>query len=197
MVSSFPEKDRIDKSQLPELEVDLFLPCAQPYSIDHHNAGRVSARIISPGANAAITDQAEQILFQRGILSVPDFAANCGGVLGSSMKLTGLGDGYIRSFLEQNISRQMEWLTKLAEKENCPVAVSTRRIAMERFQAIKAAAERKDITSRITSYVLEIYRSGLIPPLLTAPLARWYFSKKLGAKVKEPSPSFSVCLPAQ
>lgn len=179
VVNTFPEGDRIDKSRLPELDVDIFLPCAQPHSINRHNAGRVSARIISPGANVPITDEAEQILFQRGILSVPDFVANCGGVLGSSMKLTNLGEGYIKHFLEHNIGQQMDWLIQSAEKEKSPVAVFARKVAMERFRVVKAAAERRDITTRVFNYALEIYRSGIIPPLLTAPFARWYFNKRL------------------
>ena len=48
------------------VEVDLLCPCANSRSITVDNAGRVVARVISPGANAPTTAEAEQIPFHRG-----------------------------------------------------------------------------------------------------------------------------------
>ncbi len=186
VVNIYPEGKKIDKSQLAELDVDIFLPCAQPFSINKHNASRILAKIICPGANAPITDDAEQILFQRGILSVPDFVANCGGVLGSSMKHAHLREDYIRRLLEQTIGEQTTWVIESAAKENLPPSAFARKVAMERFMMVKAAAEKNGITNRFFNYALKLYRKGLIPPMLTTPIAYRYFKRRLNSQ-KGPS----------
>lgn len=177
-VELYPKGEQIDKGRLAELDVDIFSPCAQSYSINSDNANRVLARIISPGANVPITDEAEQILFDKGILIVPDFVANCGGVLGSSMKRTGLKEAYIRRFLEQKIGEQVAEVIKAAEKENVIPRIYAERIAEERFLRAKAAAEKRNIAGRAFSFALELYRKGIIPYWLITPIASGYFEKR-------------------
>lgn len=72
-----------------DLECDIFVPAAQPDVITEDNADRVKCRIILQGANIPCTAGAEQILHDRGILSVPDFVANAGGVICGSVEYHG------------------------------------------------------------------------------------------------------------
>lgn len=178
VVCEFAGGEKIDKSRLAKLQVDIFCPCAQSYSINAANAHQVRARIISPGANVPTTDEAETILFQRGIITVPDFVANCGGVLGSSMKRTGLKEDYIRRFLEHKIGEQVIRVIEAAKKEGVAPQVYAERIAEERFLREKAAAEKRSFTGRAFSFALELYRKGIIPYWLVTPIASGYFEKK-------------------
>jgi glutamate dehydrogenase (NAD(P)+) len=177
-VKFYKEADQIEKKELLELEVDLLCPCANSYSINADNAGRVAARVISPGANIPTTTEAEQILFQSGILSIPDFMANCGGVLGASMWRTGLKDGFIRHFLEYKVGEQVTEVIEAAEKENIPCGVYAQRIAEDRFLRAKAAAEKRNITSGAFSFALGLYRRGIIPYQLVTPFAPRYFKNR-------------------
>jgi len=179
VVKFFPRGDKVDNSRLSELNVDILSPCAQSDSITSNNASRVAARIICPGANAPTTPEAESILFQRGILSIPDFVANCGGVLGISMKRTGLKEDFVRGFLEQKIGQQVTKVIQAAEKENVIPRVCAERIAKERFLRAKAAAEKRNIVGRAFNFALELYRRGIIPYQLVTPIAAPYFRKKL------------------
>ena len=178
VVNEFARGEKIDKSRLAELDVDIFCPCAQSYSINSDNANRVLARIISPGANVPLTAEAEQILFDKGILIVPYFVANCGGVLGSSMKRTGLKEDYIRRFLEQKIGEQVTKVIESAEGEKVIPRVYAERIAEERFLRTKALAEKRSITARAFNFALELYRKGIIPYQVVTPIASGYFEKK-------------------
>lgn len=178
VVNLFPTGEKVERSRLPEMDVDIFSPCAQPYSITSDNAGRVTARIVCPGANVPITAEAEPILLQRGILSIPDFVANCGGVLGISMKRSGLKEDYITRFLTQKIGEQVTKIIQAAEKENIIPRVYAERIAEERFLRVKAAAEKKDIISRTLNLALELYRNGTIPYRLVTPIAPRYFERR-------------------
>lgn len=178
VVNLFRKGEKIDKSQLAELDVDIFSPCAQSYSITSDNASRVTARIVCPGANFPVTPEAELILLQKGILFIPDFMANCGGVLGSTMKRTGLKEDYIRHFLERKIGEQVTEIIEVAEKDNVTLGVYAQKIAEERFLRAKAAAEKRNITGRAFNFALEQYRRGIIPYQLVTPLAPRYFEKK-------------------
>ncbi|MBN1635851.1 MAG: Glu/Leu/Phe/Val dehydrogenase [Deltaproteobacteria bacterium] len=71
------------------LPMDILIPGARPYVIDAKNVDIIQARIISSIANIPITDDAEDILYQRGIFSVPDFISNAGGVLVAIVDILG------------------------------------------------------------------------------------------------------------
>jgi len=178
LVKFFPRGEKLDRTRLAELDVDIFCPCAHSDSINMNNAARLAARIVCPGANAPIAPGAEQILFQRGILSVPDFVANCGGVLGISMKRAGIKEDHIRRFLEQTIGDQATQVIEAAEKDNIIPRVYAERIAEKRFSKAKAAAERRTVTGKAFNLALELYRKGVVPYQLVTPVALWYFGRR-------------------
>jgi len=62
------------------VEADVLVPAAIENVIRGDNAGRVRARLVVEGANGPTTPEAEKILFERGVLVVPDVLANAGGV---------------------------------------------------------------------------------------------------------------------
>jgi len=110
VVQDSPWGEKIQRNELLTLDVDVLSPCARHHSISAQNAGQVSARVISAGANIPTTAEAEEILFQRGILCLPDFVSNCGGVFGGSMAYTGLSPGLIRNFITQRIGKRISWI---------------------------------------------------------------------------------------
>jgi glutamate dehydrogenase (NAD(P)+) len=178
VVKFFPRGEKLDRTRLAELDVDIFCPCAHSDSINMNNAARLAARIVCPGANAPIAPEAEQILFQRGILAVPDFVADCGGVLGISMKRAGINEDHIRRFLERTIGDQATQLIEAAEKDNITPRVYAEKIAEQRFSRAKAAAEKRTIMGKTFNLALELYRKGIIPYQLVTPVALWYFGRR-------------------
>jgi glutamate dehydrogenase len=65
-----------------EQEVDILIPAALENQITEENVDRISAkaRIIAEGANGPTTPEADARIRERGILLIPDFLANAGGV---------------------------------------------------------------------------------------------------------------------
>ena len=80
-VVGFKKADAVASEQLLELPVTVLVPAAIENQITEQNAGRVRARLITEGANAAISPEADPILHERGIFVVPDIIANAGGVI--------------------------------------------------------------------------------------------------------------------
>ena len=64
-------------------ECDLLMPCALGSVITGNNADKIKAKYISEGANYPTTPEGDEILNKKGILVIPDFLANSGGVIGS------------------------------------------------------------------------------------------------------------------
>jgi glutamate dehydrogenase (NAD(P)+) len=68
------------REELFELECDVLVPGARPDSITGAVAERLQCAVLSPGANAPYTPDAIEALHRRGILALPDFVSNSGGV---------------------------------------------------------------------------------------------------------------------
>ena len=68
------------RDALFELECDVLVPGARPDSITPAVAARVRCAVVAPGANVPYAPGAVELLHRRGILAVPDFLSNSGGV---------------------------------------------------------------------------------------------------------------------
>jgi glutamate dehydrogenase (NAD(P)+) len=68
------------REELFELECDVLVPGARPDSITRDVAERVRCAVVAPGANIPYGPGAVAVLHRRGIVAVPDFVSNSGGV---------------------------------------------------------------------------------------------------------------------
>jgi glutamate dehydrogenase (NAD(P)+) len=75
-----PDWDEVSNNELMELECDILVPAAIENQITHHNAPKIKAKMVVEGANGPTTNEADDILRDRGIAVVPDILANAGGV---------------------------------------------------------------------------------------------------------------------
>jgi len=88
-VTEFAGGESIAGDALLDVACDIFVPAARPDVIRADNVDRVTARLILPGANIGVTFEAERILHDRGVLVVPDFIANAGGVICAAVEYHG------------------------------------------------------------------------------------------------------------
>jgi len=65
-----------------EQDVDILVPAALENQINEDTVGRIQDRVkvVAEGANGPTTPEADAVLAERGILIIPDFLANAGGV---------------------------------------------------------------------------------------------------------------------
>jgi glutamate dehydrogenase (NAD(P)+) len=88
-VSEFPGGESVPGSALIGLDCDIWVPAARPDVFTGANAGEVRAKVIVQGANIPATAEAEGIFHDRGIMVIPDFIANAGGVICGAVEYAG------------------------------------------------------------------------------------------------------------
>ncbi|GAB2960820.1 Glu/Leu/Phe/Val dehydrogenase [Hymenobacter coalescens] len=77
----YPGAESLDDSaQLLEYKCDVLLPAALENQIHEGNAARIKAKVVAEGANGPVTQAAELILLERGVVVLPDLYLNAGGV---------------------------------------------------------------------------------------------------------------------
>jgi glutamate dehydrogenase (NAD(P)+) len=179
VVELYHAAELVDREKLLELPVDILCPCARWNSLNIYNAPRISAKVICPGANNPVTPEAEHALFQRGVLCLPDFVTNCGGVLGGTMEFASVDKENIKAFIDRYLQTRLASLLHEARSTNkVPREVATS-FALRRSARIAQSAERPTPISRLFNLGLECYRRGWIPGRLVAALSLRYFKKIL------------------
>src|SRR4029079_10431015 len=69
------------------MELDVLAPCAAGGLIDDAIAQSIDCRGVSGAANSPLTDRSvARTLLERDIVYVPDFLANCGGLIHVSLE---------------------------------------------------------------------------------------------------------------
>jgi glutamate dehydrogenase (NAD(P)+) len=87
--------NEISNEELLELECDVLVPAALENVITRKNAGNINTKIIAELANGPTTPDADQTIFKKGVLMIPDFLCNAGGVTVSYFEMV---QGYYRYF---------------------------------------------------------------------------------------------------
>ena len=72
-----------------DIPCDIWIPAARPDVIHVDNVARLQTRIFAEGANIPCSVEAEQALAARGVLVLPDFIANAGGVICAAIEYRG------------------------------------------------------------------------------------------------------------
>ncbi len=93
-VQAYKEADKITNEELLELDVDVIIPAALENQITEKNADKIKAKIVLELANGPVTPGADRMLFEKGILDMPDFLVNSGGVIVSYFEWTQNRQGY-------------------------------------------------------------------------------------------------------
>jgi glutamate dehydrogenase (NAD(P)+) len=79
----------IPNDSLVAVPCDIWIPAARPDALRADNVGRLNCRLVVQGANVPVTHDAERVMHERGVISVPDFIANAGGVIAAAVEYDG------------------------------------------------------------------------------------------------------------
>lgn len=108
-----------DREAILDIPCDVWIPAARPDVIRADNIDRLDTRMVAPGANIAVTAEAEQLLHQRGVLCLPDFIVNAGGVICAAMEYQGAGASSAFQAIEDKLRNNVQAVLELSERKQC------------------------------------------------------------------------------
>ena len=137
-VVGFPAAMPISTEQLLHTECEILIPAALENQLTARIAGGVRARIVGEAANGPTTPEADQILFDRGVLVLPDILASAGGVTVSYFEWVQNLSGYywseeeVNQKLEMDIVRAFHRVYTMSRERRMPMRSAAFMVAVKR-----------------------------------------------------------------
>jgi len=129
----------VDNSTIFDLDIDIYAPCALGATVNTDSIAKMRCPVIAGAANNQLADENVHgpMLVQKGIIYVPDFLINAGGIINISIELDGYNRERALNTVAKIYNRTLE-IFDLAEKENIHTQLAAMRIAEKRIQDIAA-----------------------------------------------------------
>ena len=113
-VRDFPDGTAATDADLVAVECEIWVPAARPDVFTTDNAADVQAKVVAQGANIPATAEAETIFHERGILVLPDFIANAGGVICGAVEYGGGTEREAFDVIEEKIRANTREVLRVA-----------------------------------------------------------------------------------
>jgi glutamate dehydrogenase (NAD(P)+) len=104
-VVDYADAQRLERDAVVGVECDIWIPAARPDVVNEDNVKRLKTRLVVEGANIPFTPGAERYLHEQGVLCVPDFIANAGGVICAAMEYAGASESAVLAVIEEKLRR--------------------------------------------------------------------------------------------
>ena len=127
--------------ELVGVDCDIWIPAARPDVLNDKNVSRLKARLVLQGANIPATNEAEDWMHTKGILNVPDFIANAGGVICASVEYHGGTQTQAMAAIEDRIRANTSEVLEMTRRENCTPRQAA--VAMARKRVEEAMRYRR------------------------------------------------------
>lgn len=133
-VAEFAGGEPLDRDSVIGTDCEILVPAARPDVITEANVHDVKAMLVLEGANIPVTRDAEATLHDRGVLCLPDWVVNAGGVMCASAEYA--GDGRTRAFegIEQTIRENTVMVIERSTHEATLPRVVAEGLALARVQ---------------------------------------------------------------
>ena len=116
-VIDYDDGEKLGPEAIIDIECDIWIPAARPDVIHEDNVHRLNTRMVVEGANIPITHAAEKILHDKGILCIPDFIANAGGVICAAMEYQGASQAAAFATIEEKLRRNTREVLQTTKRE--------------------------------------------------------------------------------
>lgn len=139
-LAAYPKSARIKNEAFWKTPVDLLIPASVTDVIHNGNKNDIKAKIIVEGGNIPMSEQIENELFKKGIVIVPDFVANAGGVISSYAEYR----GYSPQKMFELVEKKIVHATKTVLQESLTARRNPRAVAEDiAVKRVEAAMAKK------------------------------------------------------
>lgn len=133
-VSNYADAEKIERDAVIDVECDIWIPAARPDVINEQNVSRLNTRLVVEGANIPFTPAAEKYLHEKGVLCVPDFIANAGGVICAAMEYQGASQTAALDSIEEKLRRNTRQVLEASKHEHVLPREASVKLAMKRLR---------------------------------------------------------------
>lgn len=137
--------EAVDDEEHLSIDCDIYAPCARGAGLNDETIPQLRCKIVAGCANNQLLEPRHAAdLRARGILYVPDYVINAGGIINVSCEL--LPGGYVESVAIERIEtihKNLSLVFGISRKEDIPTVEAARRLAERRL----AAGKRADASS--------------------------------------------------
>ena len=133
------EAEKISDKDFWSLKVDVLIPASVTDVINEDNKEVINAQLIVEGGNIPMRENTEDELFKKGIMFVPDFVANAGGVISSSAELQGYSKEKMFEIIEERIVKT----TKEVINESIKTHLNPRAVALSLAKKVITQAQKE------------------------------------------------------
>lgn len=116
-LADYPDARKLTCDDIIDIECEIWIPAARPDVIREDNVSRLRTKLIIQGANIPITNAAEKILADRGVLNIPDFIANAGGVICAAVEYQGATQAVALATIQEKLCRNTRLVLERAKKQ--------------------------------------------------------------------------------
>ncbi len=128
----------LDRDAIIGVECDIWIPAARPDVLNIENIAALKARLVIQGANIPATAAADQIMHERGILNIPDFIANAGGVICASVEFHGGGEQAALDAIVEKVKRNTHAVLSGAKAADVTPRRAAEKMAQQRLRSAMA-----------------------------------------------------------
>ncbi len=140
-VLDYPGGEKLEPDAVIDIPCDIWIPAARPDVINESNVHRLNTKLVVEGANIPITEGAEKILYEKGVLYVPDFIANAGGVICAASEYQGSTQCAAIGSIEEKVRHNTELVLEAAKTKGILPREAAVELAVERVK--KAMSYRR------------------------------------------------------
>lgn len=133
-VTDYSNGTSIDRDAIIDIECDIWIPAARPDVIHEDNVQRLNTKLVIEGANIPITHGAEKALADKGILCVPDFIANAGGVICAAMEYHGSSEAAAFDAIKEKLRRNTRLVLEDSAQRNILPRQASMELALQRIR---------------------------------------------------------------
>ncbi len=126
----------IASDALVSVPCDIWIPAARPDALREDNVHKLTCKLVVQGANVPATPAAERIMFERGVLSVPDFIANAGGVVAAAEEYKGGGTSSALAAIEEKVGANTRLTLERARETHVPPYEAALKLATARLNKL-------------------------------------------------------------